>query len=101
MTTRWSFFLLFEHVAFLAKYVVSQIIPDMPPEVEMQLQRQDFLVDKVIGDQADDDDGEVELKSGRANIIISETDGDWEEEIKEDEAEAEMVDQGGEETKKA
>jgi len=76
---RWFFFLVAEHFAFLAKYVVQIIIPDCPLDVEMQIERQEFLVGKVIEDKADDDDGELEenMKS-RDALIISATDGDWE-----------------------
>ena len=46
----------------------------------MQKARQDFLVDKVINNQPDDDDGELDLNNkAHATIIISETDGDWED----------------------
>lgn len=46
----------------------------------MQLQRQEFLIDKVIDNKADDDDGELDMNAkAYTTIIISETDGDWED----------------------
>merc|ERR1711871_1673339 len=82
---RWFFFLVAEHFAFLAKYVVSVIIPDVPSDVEMQIERQKFLVGKVIEDKADDDDGELDQTTNSRNaMIISDTDGDWEYHQEED-----------------
>ena len=71
-------FLLLEHVVFLIKYVIGVIIPDVPADVEMQLARQDFLMDKIIFDKADDIDEDFEPSGAKANFNIFETDGDWE-----------------------
>ena len=47
----------------------------------MQLERQKFLIEKVIDNKADDDDGELDMNEKESQtIIISETDGDWEDE---------------------
>ena len=47
----------------------------------MQLERQNFLIEKVIDNKADDDDGELDMNEKESQtIIISETDGDWEDE---------------------
>ena len=46
----------------------------------MQLERQEFLISKVIDNKPDDDDGELDLSAkAHTTIIISETDGDWED----------------------
>ena len=66
MTARWSYFILFEHLAFFLKYSISVLIPDRPPDVDMQLQRQEFLISKVIDDTNDDEDGDVETKGRQA-----------------------------------
>lgn len=67
-----------EHGIFFMKYAISVIMPDVPSEVQMQLARQEFLTDKVIQNEIDDDEDDYEPSSSRASIIIAETDGDWE-----------------------
>jgi len=36
-----------EHVLLSIKYLIAVIIPDVPAEVEEQMKREEFLVDKV------------------------------------------------------
>jgi hypothetical protein len=44
---------------FIAQYILAILIPDVPREVDIQLQRQDFLVNKVIFHENIEDDPEV------------------------------------------
>ena len=66
-------FLILEHVLMGIKNLVGAIIPDIPEDVEMQLERQSFIVSKVILNLQDDDfddsilnqdDGEEEKGKG-------------------------------------
>ena len=91
--------MLFEHAAFLAKHVVAEVIPDIPMEVETQLARQEFLMSKVIGNLEDDQEDDAIVATGSANILISETDGDWEKEIEEPLEDDADDDEGGGENK--
>jgi len=75
---RWVIFLAAEHGAFLVQNLVDFLIPDVPPEVIMQQERQKFLVSKIIDDVADDEDVEDnDQADSSTNIVISDTDGDW------------------------
>lgn len=51
----WLFFLT-EHVLLSFRSLLSVIIPDMPEAVDIQLQRQQFLVDKIIECVPDDEE---------------------------------------------
>ena len=51
---RWIMFICCELVFMIGKFVLSEIIPDTPEEVEIQLARQDFMVSKVIEEIPDD-----------------------------------------------
>jgi anoctamin-10/anoctamin-7 len=57
-------FILVEHAIFGCKVLFELLVEDVPADVELQLARQEFLVDKVIKLQGDDDDEEM-LKGTR------------------------------------
>ena len=65
---------------FGAKWLLALMIPDMTREVDLQLQRQDFIIDKVIhlyqDDGDDDDDDVVRPLSEPANYCIRGDDDD-------------------------
>jgi anoctamin-10/anoctamin-7 len=72
---RWIIFIFCEHAAFVLKYALDVAIPDQPPEVEMQIERQKFLVDKVLFNVPDDDDDDLmQLADEQINILIDKTD---------------------------
>ena len=92
---RWILFIAVEHVMFAVKYFVGEILPDVPEEVEMQLDRQDFIVGKVLENKPDDKDDELELKKDATIPEIEKTDKDWdgvETEDKDDEENKEEED---------
>jgi len=78
-TIRWVLFVSLQNVLIFAKYCISIFVEEMPREVEMQLERQEFLVSKVLYDKKDDDGDDAISKGskGPTNIIIEQTDYDW------------------------
>lgn len=74
---RWIVFIVVEHAAFLLKYVLSVVIEDVPPEVQMQLDRQEFIVSKVVANVADEKDEEFVEGRTPINFTIHSTDPDW------------------------
>ena len=59
---KWVVFVIMEHAVLLIKFGFALAVEDVPSEVQMQIDRQEHLVDKVIEHIADDDD---ELHIGR------------------------------------
>lgn len=53
---RFIFFLLLEHGLFIFKSILGEIMPDVPDDVDLQLQRQDFIREKLLDDKPDDID---------------------------------------------
>jgi hypothetical protein len=98
-------FLVVEHSMFILKGVLSSSIGDTPEEVEMQLARQNFLCSKVIDNMPDPVEEEYQMSSKKPNIIIADSDYDWEDpnagnDVDDDE-DADVIPPagGGEETK--
>lgn len=48
-------FIVFEHIALAIKYSIKAIIDDVPPEVQIQLQRQELFCSKVLDNHADEE----------------------------------------------
>ena len=48
-------FIGFQWVMFFVNYVIRAVIPDIPWEIEVQKQRQDFVNKKLIIGEADED----------------------------------------------
>merc|ERR1711998_92230 len=67
-----------EHGLMMLKVAVSVSSPDMPEEVEIQLARQEFIVDKLINDKEDDQDPPLEEADDpvHAAIEVFQTDED-------------------------
>lgn len=59
-TFRYWVFILFQWVCFILQAFIMAIIPDIPEEIEIQIERQDFIVRKLIDKVADDNDEDVE-----------------------------------------
>lgn len=55
-TNRFTAFIVFEHVLILFKILAAALIEDVPVSTQIQLDRQDFIVSKVI-ENAPDDNG--------------------------------------------
>lgn len=63
-------FIGFQWVLIAAQFVSAEIIPDIPDEVTIQLERTDFIVGKLIEHIADEDYGEVaELDESSADDV--------------------------------
>jgi len=79
MSYRWIMNIACVYCTITFKYVLASIIDDIPEEVAMQLERQDFLTSKVLGDLRDEDNETDSLKNAAntTNITIAQTDYDW------------------------
>ena len=76
--TRLLTFLAMEHGLMMLKVAVSVGTPDVPDEVQIQLDRQEFIVGKLIEDKEDDQDpplDEVDDPTDAAVEVLS-TDAD-------------------------
>ena len=71
---RMMWFLILEHVVIGARVLGAAIIPDVPAEVEIQLQRQQLIVDKIIF-RKNDEPSEIE------EYVIKHSDGSFKAEI--------------------
>ena len=54
-TTQWFIFTFFQWVMFGIIVVIDQAIDDVPPDVKIQIERNDFLSSKLIDHVADDE----------------------------------------------
>lgn len=52
-------FIGFQWVLFASVYWIGMIIPDVPPEVELQIQRAEYIEEKLIKRTPDDDDSDI------------------------------------------
>jgi anoctamin-10/anoctamin-7 len=70
--TKLTYFVVIEHAVLGAKFVLAMIVDDVPEDVQVQLDRQEFLTNKMIKRQQDDDDevsGQFDHLSGTALTI--------------------------------
>ena len=75
---RWIMFICLEYIIFVGKYVFSVVVEDIEAEVEIQIQRSEFLVSKVIKDLRDVDDSVIDVVESNKNLIILRDDEfDW------------------------
>lgn len=74
---QWLYFILTEHLVILLKFVINLAFDDVPEEVDLQLQRQQFLVSKVIFNARDEAEEEFHESRKASAIRISITDSDW------------------------
>lgn len=58
---RWVFFVCFQYFGFFLMAYFSFVVEDVPEEVQIQLQRQQFIVDKVIRQIPDEVDEKLEI----------------------------------------
>eukprot|EP00607_Mallomonas_marina_P000509 CAMPEP_0182439720 /NCGR_PEP_ID=MMETSP1167-20130531/86605_1 /TAXON_ID=2988 /ORGANISM="Mallomonas Sp, Strain CCMP3275" /LENGTH=796 /DNA_ID=CAMNT_0024633477 /DNA_START=52 /DNA_END=2440 /DNA_ORIENTATION=+ len=75
---KWIAFIAVEHFFLMVNYIISAVIPDVPFSVKMQLERQEFIVSKVLLNIPDDMDDVEDRESSNVNLIINDTDRDWE-----------------------
>ncbi|KAF0686061.1 Aste57867_22123 [Aphanomyces stellatus] len=73
-TKLWAF-IVAEHGVLLFKYVLSILIDDVPEDVKLQLDRQKFLVDKVVHLIQDDDDADL-VKGNKLKVDLTVFDDD-------------------------
>lgn len=59
-------FVSFQWFCFIAQYIIQELIPDVPLEVEIQMKRSKFITDKLIQNIPDDND-EVDIKPSTSN----------------------------------
>eukprot|EP00622_Pseudochattonella_farcimen_P006175 FR741941.1.p1 GENE.FR741941.1~~FR741941.1.p1 ORF type:complete len:225 (+),score=29.27 FR741941.1:99-677(+) len=71
---RMMWFLILEHVVIGVKVLLAAIIPDVPDEVLIQLQRQQLIVDKIIF-KKNDEFSEIE------EYVIENSDGSFKQEV--------------------
>ena len=83
-----------EHTLFIIKFYLAEIIPDSPEYVDIQLERQDLYYGKVVEGKEDDVDDIDEVEASGTNLIIADTDTDWNLNKEDDEKE-----EGGGESK--
>ena len=55
MSTRVFIFIILEHLLFFAKGFFALVVEDVPFEVELQIERQDFIKSKIINNALDED----------------------------------------------
>ncbi len=74
---RIGIFLAFEHCMWAFKFALALLIPDVPTDVDIQLQRQQFIVSKVIHNAPDQDDEDLVKDQGKlTDYAVFQTDGD-------------------------
>lgn len=59
LVVRYWIFILFQWVCFTLQVIIMEAIPDVPEDIEIQLQRTEFIVDKLIDKVADNDDNDA------------------------------------------
>jgi len=99
--TRWVYFMCSEHLMFFVVILIAVSVNRVPTEVQMQLERQTFLVEKVIGNAADEAEEEFIVEEKTHNITIAETDNDWEFPIDEEDEDEHIVAGGVDEEHKS
>ncbi len=64
-------FIAFSFSVLFIKFVVSVLVPDVARDTEIQLERQDFIVSKVIRSIGDEGDDEAAKKNFKPNLEYS------------------------------
>jgi hypothetical protein len=57
-------FIGFQWVMFAAVYMLSAVIPDIPPEVELQVERAEYIEKKLIEKMPDEAEDDVRGSTG-------------------------------------
>ncbi|OQR84255.1 hypothetical protein ACHHYP_13660 [Achlya hypogyna] len=68
-------FVAIEHAVLLVKYVLAILVEDVPEDVQLQLDRQKFLVDKIVHLIQDDDDDDL-VKGNKIKVDLTVYDDD-------------------------
>jgi hypothetical protein len=75
---RWICFILTEHACMLVKFIWEEMSPDTTEETRIQLERQEFLVSKIIRNIADENIEEFHGSAQQASCAIHDHDhDDW------------------------
>jgi len=67
---RLWYFILFQYFVFSSLYLFAVLVPDVPEDVQIQLERTEFLVDKIIDKVADEDDAELLAQMAGSTVDI-------------------------------
>lgn len=70
---RWVFFVCFQYFGFVLMGYFSFVVEDVPEEVSIQLQRQQFIIDKIIRQIPDEVDEKLDVDEA-ADMIINKCD---------------------------
>lgn len=54
MTDKFIFFLFLEHGLLILKFIIALAVPDVPDEVQIQIDRCEFITDKILKNAGDD-----------------------------------------------
>eukprot|EP00595_Chromulina_sp_UTEXLB2642_P002351 CAMPEP_0196767946 /NCGR_PEP_ID=MMETSP1095-20130614/42161_1 /TAXON_ID=96789 ORGANISM="Chromulina nebulosa, Strain UTEXLB2642" /NCGR_SAMPLE_ID=MMETSP1095 /ASSEMBLY_ACC=CAM_ASM_000446 /LENGTH=104 /DNA_ID=CAMNT_0042136839 /DNA_START=1206 /DNA_END=1520 /DNA_ORIENTATION=- len=66
LTIRLWIFLIFQWICFSTQYIVMEVIPDIPEEIEIQIQRTEHICEKII-EQVSDEPDEVHEESSKVD----------------------------------
>ena len=70
-------FILLEHALFWAKSFFALVVDDVPPEVDMQIERQEFIKSRIVANQMDEDledDDDLDIEELEVPPIYDEDD---------------------------
>ncbi|OQR89416.1 hypothetical protein ACHHYP_06299 [Achlya hypogyna] len=73
--TKLLAFVCIEHAVLIVKYMLTLIVDDVPEDVQLQLDRTKFLVDKIVYQIQDDDDDEL-TKGNKIKVDLTVFDDD-------------------------
>jgi len=74
-TRVWIFIVMGSGILLIKKFI-ADYVPDVPREVEIQLERQKLYVDKIMHNIPDDEDEDFKTKQGESTYPIKRTDDD-------------------------
>eukprot|EP01035_Chromulina_nebulosa_P017328 gene17328-22872_t len=63
LTIRLWIFLIFQWICFSTQYIVMEVIPDIPEEIEVQIQRTEHICEKIIEQVSDEPEEDHEVSS--------------------------------------
>lgn len=67
--SRVWYFIGFQYLVFSIMYIFSVLVPDEPEDVAIQLQRQSYLVEKIIEKVADEDESDLLAALGQRDTM--------------------------------
>merc|ERR1712023_267311 len=70
------YFIGYQYIVFGVIYAFMAAVPDIPADIEIQVERQEFICDKLINKMADDDDDPVSSDGGDSDADAEDADDD-------------------------